>query len=212
MQTRGLSWPQDFAERFASDTPVRDYLAGIIDRIENPEVEILDIGAGPATVIGKVHPRKKLTITATDALGRKYGELLDELGLKPSVRTRYAEVEKLREQVGERQFHIVHASNSLDHSADPFVGIQEMLALTRPGGFVVLLHEENEGVNERYYALHKWDFRCEDGRFTISGPGPRGPTRDVTEMVAESAQVDCSLYQGEVLVVMHKLSNPTRAT
>lgn len=178
------------------------------DRIPGKQVEILDVGAGPATVIGKLHAAKTLSITATDPLALEYGAMLAKRELNPPVPTIYAEAEKLREQLGERQFDIVHAQNSLDHSKDAFAGLEEMLALTRPGGFVVLLHEENEGRNELYNALHQWDFRCEAGRFIISGPGPDASPRDITAMLAGRAEVECSIHYGEVLVVMRKLRQP----
>jgi hypothetical protein len=72
------------------------------------------------------------------------------------------------------------------------------------GAIVVLLHEENEGKNELYYALHKWDFTCEAGHFVIAGPGPDGPRRDITEIVAGRADVECSVGAGQILVVMRK--------
>jgi hypothetical protein len=79
-----------------------------------------------------------------------------------------------------------------------------MLAMTRSGGFIILLHEENEGRNEMYHALHKWDFFCENGEFFIAGPGPSGGRCNVTQMLSERADVECSLYGDEVLVVMQK--------
>ncbi len=202
--TEGLHWQDDFKMRFDPEAPVQDHVARIIDRIDKTKVEILDIGAGPATVLGKKHPSKQLVITPTDPLAREYAAILAECEKKPPIPTIYAEAESLREQLGARTFDIVHAQNSLDHSRDPLTGIEEMLATTRPGGFIILLHEENEGSNELYYALHKWDFRCEEGRFIVAGPGPNGPRRDVTEMIGDRGEVECSMHDGEVLVVIHK--------
>jgi len=203
--TEGLQWPDDFAGRFDPTTPLQDHVARVVDRVPADRVEILDVGAGAATVLGKVHPTKQISITATDPLAREYNQVLDEYGKSPPVRTIYAEAEGLREQLGSRRFDVVHAQNSLDHSADAIAGLEEMLAVTKPGGFVILLHEENEGANELYYALHKWDFRCADGRFLISGPGPNGPCRDINDMMKGRAEVECSMLYGEVLVVMRKL-------
>jgi len=203
--SEGLSWHDDYVRRFDPRAPIDERLARIIDRLPKPRVEILDVGAGPLTVIGKIHPSKGLSITATDVLAVQYNALLDEFGLDPPVRTIYAEAERLREQLGSRQFDLVHAQNSLDHCSDPIAGIEEMLALTRPGGLVVLLHEENEGRNELYYALHKWDFTCENGRFVIAGPGPGGSRRDISAMLDGRADVECSIDAGEILVVIRKL-------
>lgn len=202
--TEGLQWRDDFKMRFDPDAPLQEHVARVADRIPREIVEILDVGAGPATVLGKTHPSKTLVITPTDPLAREYNRILDQTGHKPPVRTIYAEAESLRSELGSRQFDIVHAQNSLDHSRDAVAGVEEMLALAKPSGFVVLLHEENEGQNELYYALHKWDFRCENGHFIISGPGPGGPRHDISEMVSDRATVECSMHHGEVLVVMHK--------
>lgn len=208
--TEGLHWRDDFKMRFDAGAPVQQHVARVADRVAGKTVEILDVGAGPATVLGKTHPSKTLVITPTDPLAREYNRVLDEFGHRPPVRTIYAEAESLRSQLGGRQFDIVHAQNSLDHSRDPIAGIEEMLALAKPGGFLVLLHEENEGQNELYYALHKWDFHCDDGHFIISGPGPDGERRDVTEMLSGRASVQCSMHQGEVLVVMEKAADAKR--
>jgi SAM-dependent methyltransferase len=210
LASEGLSWPEDYRMRLDPQGPVQQHLAGLIDRLPGATIEILDVGAGPVTVVGKAHPSKKLSITATDVLAAEYNTLLDEFAVEPPVRTIYAEAEKLREQLADRQFDIVHAQNSLDHCADPFAAIEEMLALTRPGGFVALFHEENEGQNELYHALHKWDFACERGRFTIAGPGPNAPRRDVTALVSGRADVECSTDDGMILVIMRRLPTDGR--
>jgi SAM-dependent methyltransferase len=205
LASEGLSWPEDYRMRLDPGAPVQEHLALLIDRLPQTRIEILDVGSGPLTVIGKTHSSKSLSITATDVLASEYNALLEEFGIEPPVRTIYAEAERLREQLADRQFDIVHAQNSIDHCSDPIAAIEEMLALTRPGGFVALFHEENEGQNELYHALHKWDFTCEQGQFAIAGPGPCGPSTSVTAMVAGRVEVECSTDDGMVLVIMRKL-------
>lgn len=205
LASEGLGWPEDYAIRLDPNARVQGHLARVIDRVAAAKVDILDVGAGLLTVIGKAHPTKELAITATDVLARQYGALLSEFGVAPPIPTIHAEAEKLRDALGARQFDVVHAQNSLDHTADPFAALEEMVALTRTGGFIVLLHEENEGRSELYHALHKWDFTCEDGRFVIAGPGRNGPSRDVTAMLANRVEVECSIDGEEILVIMCKL-------
>ncbi len=205
MATEGLSWPEDYRRRLDPSVPIDSYLAEVIDRFPAQSIDLLDVGAGPLTAVGKQHPTKTVRITATDVLAPEYNKLLDEFGIVPIVRTQFAEAEKLRSSLGSGEFDVVHAVNSLDHSADPLAGIEEMLALVRTGGFIVLHHEENEGSNELYFALHKWDFSCRSGHFLISGPGPGGGTRDVTELLSGRADVECSVAEGNILVVMQKL-------
>lgn len=203
--SEGLSWPEDYRSRFDPAAPIRGDLALVIDRVLRPKVEILDVGAGPVTAIGKIHPTKEIAIVATDPLADEYDALLRRYRRVPLVRTLRGFAETLHEVVGSRQFDIVHAQNSLDHSADPVAGVEEMLAVTKPGGFVFLFHEENEGKKEMYYAFHKWDFTCEKGNFVIRGPGPAGKRRNITGMLAGRAEVECSVEDGLILVVARKL-------
>ena len=205
LETEGLSWPNDYSARFDPELPVQDHLRRLIDRLPTREIEILDVGAGPLTVIGRRHPSKVLHITATDVLAARYDELLARAERHPPVRAVFAEAERLRERLSDRQFDLVHCQNALDHSADPFAAIEEMIALTKRGGFVVLIHEENEGANELYSALHRWDFSCRKGDFVIAGPGPGRPARNVTELLSSRAEVGCSTERGIVTCTMRKL-------
>jgi hypothetical protein len=66
--------------------------------------------------------------------------------------------EELPEHFGSRRFDIAYAVNALDHSADPFTIISNMVAVVRPGGIVLLRHKRNEGESARYGGLHQWNF------------------------------------------------------
>lgn len=209
LATKGLEWPDDYALRFDPDAPIQQHVAIYIDRLAGPRVEILDVGSGPVTKLGKVHPSKTLSITAIDMLAEQYEEMLKDFAVTPLVVTQFADAEKLRDKFGNRKFDLVHAENSLDHTNEPVAALGEMLAVARPGGFVVLLHQENEGMNESYQDLHKWDFTCEVGHFIISGPGPNGPRRDITRLFSADADVECRYYDGDVLVGLKKRIDPT---
>jgi SAM-dependent methyltransferase len=94
--------------------------------------------------------------------------LLDEAGLEPPVRTRPGEAERLLEVVGDRRFDLVWCCNALDHSHDPALGIQQMVACVKPEGHVLLRHLIDVGEREGYSGLHNWNFaRSDDGRFMI---------------------------------------------
>ncbi len=188
-RTRGLEWPEDYKARFNPDQPIQKHVAAYIDRLENDDVRILDVGAGPLTKLGKKHPGKRLSITATDLLAPEYNKLIDELKVQPLVRSIHADVEKLVEQFGENAFDIVHGQNCIDHTANPMRSIDQMIAVSRPGGFVVLYHAEKEGQREKYQQLHQWDFACEDGCFVI---GDRhGRKTNMTQRLAGTCKVEC---------------------
>ena len=202
--TTGLSWPEDYKERLDPKFPIQDHVATYLERVAANPVHLLDVGAGPLTKLGKTHRWKKILITATDVLAAEYDKLLSDFGVEPLVRTIFGDAEDLVAQFGEDQFDIVHGQNCIDHTASPLRAIQQMLSVTRPGGFVVLYHAENEGKNESYKQLHKWDFTCESNHFVIRGPGPAGGTVDVTNALAPHGWVECKLDGSAVLVAIQK--------
>ena len=189
LTTKGMFWPEDYRARFDPGRVLDGHLAPYVDRVDGDHVRILDVGSGPLTKLGKTHPSKRLEITATDLLANDYDRLLAELGVVPPVRTVHADAERLVDRFGACAFDVVHAQNCIDHTADPHRAIDQMVAVTRPGGYVVMYHAENEGKREQYNQLHQWNFTCEDGAFVIRDRMER--TVNVTERLAASCDVEC---------------------
>jgi len=152
-------WASDRQSRLDPDTQIRDPLVRAeLERNPAEEISILDVGAGPVTWLGFRYPGKTLTIVPVDPLADEYERLLGEAGLDPPVRTIRVAGEALLEYFGSRRFDIAYATNALDHSADPFTIISNMVAVVRPGGVVLLRHKRNEGEGARYGGLHQWNF------------------------------------------------------
>lgn len=132
-----------------------------------PDLRILDVGAGPLTSLGKTWPGRTLQITAIDPLAAEFDKLLTEIGLVPVLRTTTGAGENLAEQFPADHFDLTYASNALDHSRDPILVIQQMLAVTKPGGWTYLWHFAAEGLTEGYQGLHQWDFEVRRGQFWV---------------------------------------------
>jgi SAM-dependent methyltransferase len=166
--TRGLEWPGEFERRFDPAEPMSEPLVlGVLDQMAGDEVRILDVGAGPATSLGKTHPVKRLSVTAVDPLGDDYARLLADAEIEPPVPTQQVAGEALTGTFEPASFDIAYARNALDHGVDPARIIREMLALVRPGGFVILRHYENEAQTMGYEELHQWNFSVEDDRLVV---------------------------------------------
>jgi SAM-dependent methyltransferase len=194
IRTRGMDWPEDFSRRFDPGEPLQEpLLLAVLERLGGDEVEILDVGAGPATWLGKTHASKRLRITAVDPLGEAYDRLLADAELEPPVRTRAVPGEQLVEVFGPGGFDVAYARNALDHSADPVRIVRAMLAVVRPGGFVVLRHFENEGETMGYEELHQWNFSVADGRLVVWNARRRV---DVTGELAGEARVTAAIEGG----------------
>jgi SAM-dependent methyltransferase len=152
-------WASDRESRLDPDTEIRDPLVREeLERNPAEEVSILDVGAGPVTWLGYRYPGKKLTIVPVDPLADEYDRLLRDAKLDPPIRTIRVAGEALAEHFGSRRFDIAYATNALDHSADPFTIISNMVAVVRTGGVVLLRHKRNEGESARYGGLHQWNF------------------------------------------------------
>jgi SAM-dependent methyltransferase len=172
LSSDGANWNDDFRRRMDPESPL-----WLDDRwVSLPsygEFSVLDVGSGPMTSLGTRLPGVDLHVTAIDPLARDYNRLLDRLGLVPPVRTAPGEAENLVDAVGDRRFDVVICSNALDHSYDPLRALGQMLAVTKPGGHVLLYHVENEGEQEGYEGFHSWNFTIEGGRFLIWTPAER---------------------------------------
>ena len=69
-RTKGWQWPEGYQVRVDPRLPMDESVRRFVDWLPQKEIRILDVGAGPFTVIGRVHPSKKLTIVAVDALAK----------------------------------------------------------------------------------------------------------------------------------------------
>lgn len=129
--------------------------------------KILDVGAGPVTVLGKVLQGTELNITAIDPLAKEYQQLFESNNIKPAVETVYGEAENLLAYFLPASFSFVYSRNALDHSYNPLNSIQKMIRVCCPGGFVVIENVINAGLNENYKGLHQWNFMPVDNDLVI---------------------------------------------
>jgi len=159
LKTRGLSWPDEYAMRLDPRAPLNEQqIASRLELFADETIRILDVGAGPLTVLGKVAPGKRLEIHPTDALAESYAQLLSELHLNPPVPTIRCDGEDLHRKFPPAYFHFAYARNALDHCYDPVQVIRNMVSVTRVQGWIILRHRPNEAVTAGYAGLHQWNF------------------------------------------------------
>lgn len=179
-QTKGLQWPEEYKARLDPARPLQPIVG---NRLPRGDARILDVGAGPLTVLGKHWHGQPVNITAVDPLADEYDALLKQYGIVPLVRTQLAYVETLSETFPEGSFDVVHMMNALDHSRDPVKGIYELVRVARPGGYVVLSHATKEATREHHSGMHQWDLYLDEAsHFILSG---EGYSVDVTTALAD---------------------------
>lgn len=183
----GDQWPMVRPDRTNPDLSLQGYLIAAIEAPEGSRVEILDVGAGPLTMIGKKWPGRDVCITAVDPIAPAYDELLVRHGITPIFRTTLGFAEDLRAILPPASFDLVHARNSIDHSKDPLKAITEMVQMAKPGCYVLLNHVISEGRVQKYEGFHQWNLFPRRGRFYIDRPGMRAV--DVGEALGAVAEV-----------------------
>ena len=181
--------------------PLSDFHRRFIDRLPQPKVKILDVGAGPMTGLGKVHPSKEIEITATDVLAGEYARELSARGLTPPVPTIYADAENLTEIFAENFFDYVTANNSIDHCRNPLKALLEMIRVVKAGSFVSVRHRENEASRTNYLGLHEWNFKLE-GQTPVLWRA--GEEIDISKALAGFGEVTVIPEQGHVVFAVRK--------
>ena len=193
LATKGAQYPGSYDRALDAGLELQPAIAELIVAPAGATVKLLDVGAGPLTFLGRTHPTWKLELTAVDALGSQYSELLDDAGLVPPVRTQTGESERLSEQFAPNSFDLVAARNTLDHSYDPVRAISEMVACAKPGSPIVLVHHSNTAEKEKYHGMHQWNFELVDTTLNVWRPGQR---TDVGAALGERASFERSWMDG----------------
>ena len=129
----------------------------------NSTIEILDVGAGPCTYLGKKSNEFNLKITATDALA----DLYYRNNFNPPIKTIQLETEKLSTKFKEEYFDFIFSRNALDHHYDPLLSIEQMLFVLKKKGIMLLEHRTNEAVIENYHGLHQFNLCVKNNDFYI---------------------------------------------
>ena len=130
-------------------------------------ISVLDVGAGPLSQIGTLSTRLGVSLRAVDPLAPAYDAILALFGLVPPVATEFGVGERLVGQFPEQSFDLAHARNALDHAMDPLRCIQEMAALVKPGGWIVLDHADREGDHQAFQGMHQWNFEVVGRHYCI---------------------------------------------
>lgn len=201
LTSHGAAAPEDYKRRLDPDCPIDEFVSRFI---HSDHCDILDVGAGPLTILGKIHQGHRLNIVAVDVLADEYNELLARHGITPIVKTQRLEGEKLTARFQPFSFDITYAENCLDHCYDPALAIDQMFTVTRSGGAVILIHCPNEGQDGGYLGLHQWNFLNKNGEFVIESPAR--PAVNISARYAKSADLVVTTRQedGFLVVTMFK--------
>lgn len=124
---------------------------------------LLEIGPGPRTFLEEGYRRKLFHLKGIDPLTNEFKEHLG--GSEFLVQ---GTCEKIDTMYPNKSFHMVYASNVLDHVEDPLKCFQNMVNATIVNGIVVIHGKIMEGSRLNWSGLHKHDLWIEQGKLMCS--------------------------------------------
>jgi SAM-dependent methyltransferase len=180
---RLIATPDRFREQFGwcldPELEVRqDELREAVEAVPRSRVRVLDVGAGPVTVVGKRWAGKAIEVTPIDPLADVYNEALRKAGIDVPVATQRLAVEDLSARYSAGSFDIAYCHNALDHMPDPVGALGIMLSVVVADGFVVVRCLPDEGERNSYYGIHQWNIDLDGGELVIWNRSVRHVVRE----------------------------------
>lgn len=183
-----------FAENWCSAVPnpelereIHVFMRSVAQRTWDEErrpARILDIGSGPVSILTHSFTGLHVDLQAADPLGKEYDKLWDSPRKAAVVKPIAVDGEQLVRKFGANQFDVTYIRNALDHTANPMTTVQQMLAITKPGGYVIAHCFENEADAEGWHGFHQWNIHIENEDYIITGRDlvPAGVFETITDL------------------------------
>lgn len=189
-RTKGLQWKNNYSLRLNPDLPLQERIVQLLPA-HKEKIQILDVGAGPLTYLGKKCSGKKIFIIPIDPLAEEYDKILKKYNVVPLIRTQKLSAENLTTRFPESCFDLVFARNCIDHAYNPEHAILQMIHVVTKGGYVLMEHRENEAEKESYRGLHQWNFSLDNsGNFIITSKNNK---LNFSEKYKNICKIDCEL-------------------
>lgn len=141
------------AKTFNHDFPLPDYFAPMIG--DKREIWIADLGAGVVATTGNTWVATVVHLYPSDIYADEFKELWRDYGVEQWIPMEKQIMEYLTYE--DEMFDIIHCANALDHTINPFKALQEMYRVCKPGGWIYLRHNPDNGKKRRYSMQHQWN-------------------------------------------------------
>lgn len=139
-------------------------------QIIEKKVDILDIGCGPFSTIGKISSNFTISLYAVDPLAEHYSKLCTELNIVQPHKIVNGVGEFVDQYFEAKSFNYIHMENSLDHCFDPKLVISSVHKILKINGIVYCRVFKNEGQHNMYGGFHKWNFDIYDKQIVFWNP------------------------------------------
>lgn len=195
ISSKGLEWKDDFEQRIDPFFQADKILTGLITKnVIRPKV--LDVGAGPITSFPKIlHDGRIVEIVPIDILADDYNAALAEANIIPVIATLPCLAEVLTNSFKHESFDFVYARNTLDHTHNPFLVLEEMLSVAKKGSSIFLAHRKNLAAMENYLGSAIWNISSENNQMIIWNQNRR-----INVSAELSAYAETHVIEGETWI------------
>ncbi|WP_162179660.1 DUF1796 family putative cysteine peptidase [Solidesulfovibrio alcoholivorans] len=168
-KTRGLEWPEKYLERMDPDTIFPQNLVNLLPS-NTKSIDVLDVNAGPLTVLGKKSDGKDICITATDSYADIYDEIIAKYGVTPLVRTLKVDPEEVAEYFKDKQFDLIYTRTALDCCYDPVATLGAFCKILKVHGVIIVYTFLNDLSKNIFTSKPRFAFNYDDkGIYFIDG-------------------------------------------
>jgi SAM-dependent methyltransferase len=195
--------PEKVKELTDPERPLQDSLRELLALQRQDSFRILEAGAGPLSRIGKKWEGHRIEIIPLDPLARQYNRILARRGIVPPVKTIKGSIESLHRQFQKGSIDLIYARNCLDHTADPFKSLINLLEVLKQGRYIYFEHFSAVGEKNNYFGLHQWNFIIQEGELHVSDKTKRIHYNLSQELKARCS-VECSQEEGKILAKIKK--------
>ena len=135
--------------------PMDEFLKLVRTKFGIDKPEVLDVGSGPISRLRE--GTHKFKLYCLDPLAKEYSRILKMSKMKTDYQFVEGVCEELSRIFTKERFHLVYASNSLDHTRNPDMCIKQMFDVLRPYGILCIESYVSEGSHLGWYGLHQHD-------------------------------------------------------
>ncbi|WP_321507961.1 methyltransferase domain-containing protein [uncultured Methanoregula sp.] len=162
---KGTQWRQIIEPK----QPILSSLQDLETRFSEP-LCLIDVGCGPTTQFftDAIIKKFNVKVTTVDPLAEFYNGLHKKYHTGYDLTCLKGTGETLQEMFPENNFHLVYTENAIDHSQDPVKFVNNIVHITKPGGYIIMQGFINEGTAENWLGLHQWDIDIEHDHLHLS--------------------------------------------
>ena len=118
---------------------------------------MLEIDSGPISNLAYYVDNDLFEVIAIDPLAEFYKKIMKNLKYEFPIKPISINCEKLMKFYRKETFHIIYAQNSIDHTDDPVICLNNAYHLLKNNGILFVRNNIKEGTRKNWIGLHKHD-------------------------------------------------------